>query len=308
MNPQDSRVHVVCSIYPVYDFARNVGGDRIRVSCLVPPGAEPHGWEPSPRDMVELQKADLFVYCGAGMEQWVGKTTGILQEKGIALVDASEGIELIYGSASNEHAHEYGHHKEAKRANHTGNSIASPPGNDAAAVDPHVWVDPVNAMTMVDNIALGLAGVDPENKGYYEQNAQRYKGQLAALHSDFEKAMAGVKRREFVTSHASFGYLARRYGLVQVPLRGLSPEVEPTPARMAEVVELVREKGIRYIFFESLVSPKVSKVIAGETGAEVLVLNPVGGLTAEEMAAGKDYLSIMRENLENLVKALETGP
>jgi len=305
---QSEKLKVVASIYPVYDFAHNVGGDKIDVSCLVPPGAEPHDWEPSPKDMIDLHSADVFVYCGAGMEQWVTKALETLDKPEMLKVDASEGVELIAGSGHHHHGADESEPEEASAA-HEHESDAAHEENheheavDIANADPHIWVDLLNAAVMVDNIAAALVEADPDNKSYYEQNAAAYRAQLMELHEEYQDKLAGAKGKEFVTSHAAFGYLAERYGLIQVPLRGLSAEAEPTPARMAEVVELVREKEIRYIFFESLVSPKVSEVIAAETGAETLVLNPVGGLTAGEMAAGKDYLTVMRENLVNLQKS-----
>ncbi|OPZ71555.1 MAG: High-affinity zinc uptake system binding-protein ZnuA precursor [Firmicutes bacterium ADurb.Bin456] len=160
-------------------------------------------------------------------------------------------------------------------------------------------------MKMVENITAGLAKADPANKSFYEARAQEYLNKLEALDSAFRTGLAQASRREFITSHAAFGYLAKRYDLVQIPVRGLSPEVEPTPARMAEIIKLINKEKIRYIFFETLVSPKVSQIIANEAGVETLVLNPVGNLTVEELYSGKDYLSVMQENLSNLQIALE---
>lgn len=275
----DHKIIVLTTIYPLYDFTRNVGKDRVEVNNLTPPGAEPHEWEPSPKDLAGLQKADVFIYCGAGMENWTGKALNAAGTPGLTVIDASRDIELISGQ---ENTHN-------------------------AVTDPHIWVDPLNAIKMVDNITSGLVRADPANREFYEINAAEYKKKIEALHEEYKNGLALVKQREFVTSHAAFGYLARRYGLVQAPVRGLSPEVEPTPARMAEVIRLVKEKNIRYIFFESLVSPKISQVIASESGAGTLVLDPVAGLTPDDLQAGKDYLSVMRENLANLQKALEVS-
>lgn len=275
----DHKIIVLTTIYPLYDFTRNVGKDRVEVNNLTPPGAEPHEWEPSPKDLAGLQKADVFIYCGAGMESWTGKALNAAGTPGLTVVDASRDIELISGQ---ENTHN-------------------------AVTDPHIWVDPLNAIKMVDSITAGLSRADPANKEFYAANAEEYKKKLEDLDGEYKSGLAGAKLREFVTSHAAFDYLARRYGLVQVPVRGLSPEVEPTPARMAEVIRLVKEKNIHYIFFESLVSPKISQVIASESGAETLILNPAAGLTTDELQAGKDYLTIMRENLANLQKALEVN-
>lgn len=273
------KIKVLTTIYPLYDFTRNVGKDKVDVTNLTPPGAEPHEWEPSPKDLAGLQKADVLIYCGAGMESWIDRALKASGSPGLVVVDTSRDIELITGTER----------------------------NSGAGTDPHIWLDPVNAMKMVENITAGLAQADPASKEFYEANAVEYKKKLETLNEEYKSGLAEAKSRVFVTSHAAFGYLARRYGLVQVPVRGLSPEVEPTPARMAEVIRLIKEKNIHYIFFESLVSPKISQVIASESGAGTLVLNPAAGLTTDELQAGKDYLSVMRENLTNLKKALEVN-
>jgi len=284
------KLKVVASIYPVYDFAKHIGGDKAEVSCLVPPGAEPHDWEPSPKDIIVLQRADVFVYCGAGMEQWVAKALENIDQTRLLAVDAGKNVELLTGS---------GQYYHRTAGSETGEAALM----NTANVDPHIWLDPLNAAVMVENITAALVKADPANQSYYERNAAAYRGQLMALHKEYQAQLGGAKGKSFVTSHAAFGYLAKRYGLIQLPLRGLSPEAEPTPARMAEVVQLVREEKIRYIFFESLVSPKVSEVIAAETGAGTLVLNPLDGLTAGEIAGGADYLTVMRENLVNLQRS-----
>ena len=271
------KIKVLTTIYPLYDFAVNVGGDKAEVAFLTPAGTEPHEWEPSPKDLEDLQKAGLFIYCGTGIDSWCDRALKTAGAPGTTVVDAGQGIDLISGDGTGR----------------------------GAGTDPHIWVDPVNAMKMVDNITAGFVRADPANKEYYEANAEAYQKKLEALHEDYRKGLSKVKHREFITSHAAFGYLARRYGLVQVPVRGLSPEVEPTPARMADVIRLVKEKNIHYIFFESMVSPKTSEIIAAEAGAQTLVLNPVENLTPDEIKAGKDYLAVMRENLHNLQKALE---
>lgn len=170
--------------------------------------------------------------------------------------------------------------------------------------DPHIWLDPVLAKEMARRIYDAVAAADPDNKSYYEENFNELAAKLNELDKSYRENLANVNRKEFITSHAAFGYMAKRYGLVQIPISGLSPQEEPSPKKMAELAELCRQKNIKYIFFETLVSPKLSEILAQEVGAKTLVLNPIGGLTYEEIKAGKDYFSIMQENLENLKKAL----
>lgn len=292
---------VYATIYPVYDFAARVCGDRARVVQLVPDGVEPHDWEPSPRDMVNLQKAGVLIYNGAGMETWLEKVLAGLKEGGPVPVDCSAGIELLpVDMHTDTHGHE--HASDAGHDVHTG-------GHDdghghGSNIDPHIWLDPQNASVMVDNILQGMQKADPENVAYYEANARQYQEQLSELDQKYAETLSGAVMRKFIVSHAAFGYLAHRYGLEQVPIRGISPEADPSPARMTEIIKTARREGVKYIFFEALVSPRVSDVIAREAGAETLVLNPLGGLTAGERQAGKDYLAVMEENLHNLSLAL----
>lgn len=281
---QGGKLQVYTSIYPLYDFTSKLGGDKIEVHNIVPPGGEPHEWEPSPRDIANISKADVLIYCGTGIETWIEKILPSLDPSKVIVVDASKGIPVLDLEAKEEKGHEHGEHDHS--------------------TDPHIWVDPINAKAMVDNIQQGLKKADPSNEQYYKEKAATFQGQLDDLHREYQTALAGAKGKEFIVSHAAFGYLAQRYGLTQVPIRGLSPEVEPSPNDMAQIVKVAREKGIKYIFTETMVSPKVSEALAQEVSAEILVLNPMGGLTQEEIAAGHDYLTIMRENLKNLKLAL----
>jgi len=273
------KILVYTSIYPLYDFVGKIGGDKIQLKNIVPSGGEPHEWEPTPRDIAEISKADVLIFCGAGMESWKDKVLGAIDKSKVVVVDASQNVELIEGKHDEE-------------------------GHDHPGVDPHIWVDPVNAKTIVNNILAGLIKADGKNRKFYEANAAAYQKELDLLHQEYQTSLANVKNNEFLVSHDAFGYLAKRYGLQQVAVRGLSPEAEPSPADMANIIKMAREKQIKTIFFETTVSPKVSQTIAGELKAETLVLNPMDGLTAEEIAAGHGYLYTMRQNLNNLKIAL----
>lgn len=273
------KITVFTTIFPVYDFAKNIGGQRAEVINLIPVGADPHSWEPSPQDMAKLQQADVFIYCGAGIEPWIDTVLNSFGTTKPLLVDSSIGVELLTGNGHHDHHH-----------NHN--------------VDPHIWLDPLNAQIQVNNITEALIKADPANAEYYRQNQANYSDKLNQLDQEYRQKLASVPNKKFVTSHAAFGYLAKRYGLEQIPLRGLSPEVEPSPARLAEVVRLCRENDISYIFFENLISDKVSNTIAREIGGGTLVLHPLGGITKEQQKQKQDYISLMKENLNNLLIAL----
>lgn len=263
------RLRVVTTVYPLYEFTRQVAGERAEVLLLLPSGAEPHDWEPTPRELAILSSADLFIYNGAGLEPWVSQVKETLPSR-VAVVEASRGLPLL----------------------------------EERGLDPHVWLDPTLAQRQVEAIRDGLSRVDPEHRAIFAARAASYIRLLKELDRQFEESLAAARQRTFVTSHAAFGYLARRYRLEQVPIMGLNPEAEPAPERLAEMVRLCRRLGIRYVFFETLVSPRVAETLAREVGARTLMLNPLEGLTEEELRQGKDYLTVMRENLNNLQVAL----
>ena len=283
---------VVASFYPLYEFSRRIAGDRAEVISLIPSGVEPHDWEPSPQDVVRVQKAKLFVYNGAGLEPWVDKLLRDARARGVVVVRASERVALITGEGrGHEHGQEAQSGAALKGATH--------------AVNPHVWLDPVGAQAQVEAIRAGFAKIDPPNAAVYAANARAYRARLATLDAAFASGLKQCARRDIVTTHAAFSYVARRYGLTQIPISGLEPESEPSPADLAALVKQVKERKVRYVFFETLVSPKLAETLAREVGARTLVLNPIEGLTKEEQAGGKDYVSLMEENLRNLRTALD---
>ncbi|MEW6697962.1 MAG: metal ABC transporter substrate-binding protein [Bacillota bacterium] len=299
---QQDQLKVYTSIYPLYDFANNVGGDKIIVKNIIPAGAEAHHWEPSPQDVAEMSKADVIILSGTGVEPWADKVLGAIDQTKVKIIYGGQNIQLIEGAKHKHEEHDHDHAKEGVHQSETGKQEED--AHHHGDKDPHVWLDPLNAKVMVDNILAGLLAVDEKNKAFYQANAEAYKKELDKLHEEYQSALAQTKIKEFVTSHAAFGYLAKRYGLTEIPVRGLSAESEPSPGSMAEIIKLAKEKNIQHIFFETLVSPKVSQAIAGELKAETLVLNPLEGLSDQEIAAGENYQSVMRQNLENLKIAL----
>lgn len=291
---EEAKLNVEVSFYPMYEFTKNVAGDLANVHTLVPAGMEPHDWEPTPQDIASIEKADVLVYNGAGMESWIDQVTDSLSNAKLFQVEASHGIDLLEGSEEDEHDHD--HDAEAEEG-HTHD-------HDHGGLDPHVWLSPALAVKEVRNIEAGLAQAAPEHAEQFKQNADAYIAKLESLDQDFKAAVADSKRKDFITQHAAFGYLAQEYGLQQVPIAGLSPEQEPSAAQMASVIDFAKEHQVKTIFFETLVSSKVSETIANEVGAKTAVLNPIEGLTEEEIAAGMDYIGVMRQNLEALKLAL----
>jgi zinc transport system substrate-binding protein len=267
------RFIAVASFYPLYALTRQVAGKHADVLSLIPSGVEPHDWEPSPQDLKRLGRARLFVYNGAGLEPWVAKLQrdGTLKEA--VIVRASEGLPLVIPEGS-------------------------------AKPDPHVWLDPVYAQAIVRAIADGLAKADPANAADYKEKTNAVLQRLQGLDDAFTNGLKDCSRHEIVVTHSAFAYLAKRYGLTVVSIMGTAPEAEPSPAQLAEIVKFARERKVKYIFLEPLVSPKLAETLAREADAETLVLNPIEGITAAEEAAGKDYVALMEENLKNLRTAL----
>jgi zinc transport system substrate-binding protein len=274
--PASSRIAVVASFYPLYEFARRVGGDRVAARTLTPAGAEPHDYELTPRDIIAVNRARVLIYNGAGFEPWVQTLLPQIAAR-VVTVNASEGVQLA----------------------RTGS------GGARGQIDPHVWLDPVLAQRQVANILAGLARADPAGQAVYEANAAAFEARLGALHERIQRTLAPCRKKVFVTSHAAFGYFAARYGLTQVAIGGLAPQAEPSAAKIRDILKIVRQHDIRVIYYETLVSPRVAAAIAREVGARTAVLNPIEGLTDAEQRRGADYLAVMDQNLRSLAQGLD---
>lgn len=283
------RLQVSASYYPLYEFASRVGGDRVKVVNMTPAGTEPHDFEPSAKALADAGRAKVFFYNGGTFEPW---TTKFVQSyKGIP-VRAGEYINLKQGQ------------HEAHSGDKARDEDDARDDDNHDETDPHFWLDPVLARQIVNNIRDGLTKADPEHAAEYTRNASAYNKQLIQLDQEFRDGLKQCQGRTIVASHQSMQYLATRYNLTVEAVAGLSPESEPSAARLAELSQLVKTKNIKYVFFESLVSPRLADTIATEAGAGTLPLDPIEGLTDEAQKAGKNYLSIQRENLGNLRRAL----
>jgi zinc transport system substrate-binding protein len=274
---------VVAAFYPLA-FAAEQIADGAEVVNLTPTGAEPHDLELSARDIETVQAAYLLLYLGRGFQP--GLEDALAGRTGPSL-DVLEGLELLEGG---EDGHDHGAEEEQAEEEHADEDHA-----EEAGLDPHVWLDPMRYAAMAEAIATELG--EPEA-------AADLVARLDELDTELQAGLAQCERREIVTSHAAFGYLADRYDLTQIPLTGLSPEAEPSPKDLAALVDEVKEEGATTVFFETLVSPDLAETVAREAGAKTAVLNPLEGLTAEQADEGDDYFSVMRENLAVLREAL----
>jgi zinc transport system substrate-binding protein len=278
------KLTVVTTLFPLYDFARAVAGDKATIQLLLPPGVEPHSFEPKPEDMVRVSKADLVVYTNEHMEPWAVKILQTIASKPV-VVDASKGVALL--KAGPEEA-------------------AEPGAPDHGGVDPHIWLDFANARVMVQNIADGLIAKDPANKAFYAANALAYQGELSKLDEEYRAGLSRCEKKMFLHGgHFAFGYLAKRYGLSYRSAQAINPDSEPTPTKIAQLIREMRSNGLKYVYCEELLSPATAEMIARETGAQVLLLNAAHNIGKEDFEKQVSFVSLMRQNLVNLRKGLQ---
>jgi zinc transport system substrate-binding protein len=259
----NGRQTVVAAFYPLAFVAQELGGTKVDVENLTPPGAEPHDIELTPGDVARIQRADVVLYLSHGFQPAIEQAVAGAEGKRI---DALAGIGLRRGV-----------------------------GDEAGKSDPHVWLDPVLFARIVRRIGSSLG---------YSARAQALSRRLAAHDREYRAGLADCARRDFVTSHAAFGYLAARYHLHQIAITGIDPEAEPSPQRLRSLIDLVRRKHVTTVFFERLVSPKLAETVARDAHGKAAVLDPIEGLTPAEQTRGSDYFSLMRQNLAELRSAL----
>lgn len=294
----DGTIDVLASFYPLQFVAERVGGDRVEVSNLTPPAAEPHDLELSPAQTRSVGTADLVVYQ-SGFQAAVDEAVDSRQPAHVVDATQAAGLEEHPGesgttsSGDAKDAHADDAHAEDEHAD-DGHDHSSHGG-----LDPHFWLDPTRLIPVAEQVAAELSAVDPEGADEYAANLATLTADLTALDEEFTQGLASCASPYLVTSHEAFGYLAERYGLEQVGITGIDPEAEPSPARLREVADIIRDHGVTTIFFETLTSPKVTQTLAQDVGVTAAVLDPLEGLRD----SGSDYLGVMRTNLE----ALRTG-
>jgi zinc transport system substrate-binding protein len=271
-------VSLVASTVPLGHFSKMVGGDRVQVAVLVPPGTNPHTFEPSPSKLVEVENADLYVKNGAGLEIWMDRIMRANED--MLVVDSSSGVDLIESTDTDDHDHDV----------HIGDHDVH---EDILTTDPHIWLSPKNAMIIVENICQGLIEVDPENADIYRKNRDDYLDELAELDRDLNSTFAGTNGTEFIVLHPAWSYFARDYGLIQVAI--LESEKEPGPRYLAEIIEVAREKNITTIFVDPNFNPKSAEIIAEEIDGFVVPLDPLA----------EDYIENMRIVGQKIATSLE---
>jgi zinc transport system substrate-binding protein len=272
-NDNASKLKIITSFYPIYEFVKRVGAGKVDVSTLIPIGIEPHDFEPSIQQVREAEAADIIFFNGAGLEDWIDRINAKLR------VDVIKGKRLV-------------------STNNTGEVKAN--------YDPHIWLDPMLAQTEVRNIREALNNADAKNSQYYADNAKSFINDLEILDSEIRNNLSACNKKDFIAYHNSFTYFADRYGLIQHSIKGPSPEGEILPQRLVEVISLAKDLGLDIIYSEDLADPRSAETISQEIpDGRVLILSPIEGINKQEQKEGIGYLDKMRQNLKNLMEGLD---
>ena len=263
----DGKLMVTVSIYPLEQFTKMIGGDKVDIKTLVGPGQEPHDFELKPTQLKDLTNSTLFICNGLGMETWLNDVKGQIDNSKTTTIDASKGVKVI---------------------------------KDGDKTDPHVWLSLKEATVQADNIKNALIEKDPSNKQYYEKNYEKLKKEFSDLNNEYKPKFEKLKNKDFVTGHAAFGYLCREFGLTQKSISDLFADGEPTPKKLEELAAYCKKNKIKTVFSESLASPKASETLAREAGAKVEKI-----YTLESLEDNKTYLEGMKYDLDVIYKCLQ---
>ncbi len=284
-------LQVVTTLFPLYDFARTIAGDKAQVTMLLPPGVEPHTFEPKPEEVIRISRAGLFIYTSRYMEPWAEKIVSGIDSTALRVINAGE--KVSYRAVAGKDVHEGG--KEH--------------GNDRKGMDPHIWLDFTNASLIVDAILDGFVAADPGNSALYRQNAETLKARLAALDQRYRSSLSTCSTRKLLHGgHYTFGYLAGRYNLDYHALSGISSDSEPSAERMIALIREIKSSGTTYLFAEELLSPRLTETLAQEAGVGILMLHGAHNVSRDDLSRNVSFFDLMERNLEQLQKGLSCRP
>ena len=316
----NKKINVISTIFPLYEFVKEVGKGKVNVSMILPPGAEAHSFEPTPQDIVKINESSMFIYTGEEMEPWAHDIIKSLKNQNLVILEACHNIKMLEES---EHRceHEKDGHKPSEFENneHFLKDKSSKDIEPAAmeteeenrhhhgGKDPHIWLDFEINQKIVLAIAEELSKLDPANKDFYKKNAEEYNAKLAMLDKKFKESIEKCELKTIMYGgHFAFGYLAKRYGLTYIsPYKGFSPNSEPTPQKIAELIDLIKKNKIEYLYYEELLDPKVAKSISNSTGVNLELLHGAHNVSKEELKKNVSFLQIMEDNLLKLKKGLK---
>jgi len=280
----DKKLHVIATIFPVYDFARHIGGDKIILTMLLPPGTDAHHYELKPDDIIKVTNADVFLFTNFELEQWAYKIIGASDKNTrLQAVETGNGAMMLRLNKE-EDEHE-----------------AHPAG-----FDPHIWLDMDNAQKMVDNITSAFIKKDPRNSDYYLKNAGDYKRQLADMDQKYRTTLAACKTRTVLhAGHWAFAYLTSRYHLKYIAAYNVFADAEPAPQKIFALIDQIKNENVSHVYYEDMMNPRLAKTIARETGTGLLKLNNGHDVTRTDLEKGETFLALMEKNLVNFQKGLQ---
>lgn len=287
------KLTIYTTVYPLKFFTEEIGKDLVNVKSIYPPGADEHSFEISQKDMMKLADSDLFIYVGLGLEGFVKKAEQTLKNENVTLLAAGEHIQF----EDHEDAHEDGHEQDAGHEKEDD-------GHNHGDIDPHVWIDPVYASDLAKTIKDELVKQLPEKKDQLEENYQVLVEHLDDLNKQFETVIHQAKHKEFIVSHAAYGYWEDRYGIQQISIAGLSSTAEPSQKELQNIISTAKEHDLKYIFFEQNISSKLAETVQTEINATPLILHNLSVLTDDDISNNRTYFTIMEDNLKALEKAL----
>ena len=292
------KLPVIASIYPIADMVQQVGGDYVEVTFVLPPGASPHTFEPKPSLVKKFSSSRIFFMVGAGLEFWAEKFIN-LAGPGLTTVVLSEGVTLIH-TAGHHHENETGHHHENKAEHQQAGLDIS--DRELSVANPHIWLDPVIAKSMVNKITAVLCEVDHQHVTYYKERGQRYLEKLDELDHMIQKAVSTFTIKKYVSFHASWVYFARRFGLEPVGVIEAAPGRNPTPIQIKNIVAMIKKYHIRDVFAEPQLNPRAAEIIAREAEVNVLLLDPLGG---PDLKGRSTYIDLIKYNLNVIQEAMK---
>ncbi len=274
-NSYAEKIKVIASIYPLGDFVKQVAGDNVDVRVLLPPGASPHTFEPTSKAIKDVSEARVFIKVGSGLEFWAEKIIKSSGNKKLIVIDCSKGLSLIklQEKQHNHHISEY---------------------------DPHIWLDPLNVIKIIDKILKTLSEVDPSNAALYRKNAELYKESILKLDGEIANSVKNLKIKEYVTFHPAWNYFSKRYGLKVAGVIEESPGKEPGPKHIDKIIKEIKRIGSKVVFVEPQFNPKIASVIAKEANAQIVYLDPIGGQKGKET-----YIDMMKYNISSIERAMK---
>ncbi|WP_264737653.1 metal ABC transporter solute-binding protein, Zn/Mn family [Cytobacillus firmus] len=298
----NEELKILTTVYPLQFFAEQIAGDQASVDSILPLGADTHTYEPTTNDMIKIAESDAFIYNGAGLDSYAEQISESIQSEDVKILEASKGIKLE--KHVHNHEGEGGSHESDHTHEEEGSHEEEHAGHNHGDQDPHVWLDPIRSIQQAEHIKDLLVELKPEQEEIFNQNFEELKGKLENLDQDFRAQLESLPGNKIIVSHAAYGYWEKAYGIEQIAVSGLSPANEPSHKEVQTIIKTAEKYGLKHVFFEQNVTPKVADSVRKEIDAEALRIHNLSVLTEEDIKTNEDYFTLMQHNLEELTIAL----